>query len=274
MKQKILVTHVRPHLDDIAGIWLYQKYVPGWKKSDVEFVPTSADGAKPYGGKLVDSDPNIVHIGIARGKFDEHKGNIGKSAALLVFEYLQKSGQLPLDALVHRALKRVVAYVLDEDLGKRKGLASWPYEIGAVLMWIPDSDERLQVGSRLLEALLYFFKDYEKLDKDWKRKKVFRTKWGKGVGVISDQKGSMRAYEEGYVLIAQIDEKRGYRSIRAHANSRVNLTAAYKKVRSLEPQADWYLHHSKRMLICGSDVAPQSARSKLTLQQLIDLMKK
>lgn len=273
MKDKILVTHVRPHLDDIAGIWLYQKYVPGWKKARVEFVPTSADGAKPFGGKPVDSDPNVVHVGIARGEFDEHKGNIGKSASLLVFENLKKSGHLPEDALIRRALRRVVDYVLDEDLGKRKGLTSWPYEIGAVIMWIPDSDERLAVGSRLLEALLYLFKDYEKLDIDWKYKKVFRTKWGKGVGVVSDQKGSMRAYDEGYVLVVQVDEKRGYRSIRAHANSRVDLTNAYKKAKKIEPQADWYLHHSKRMLICGSDVAPQSARSKLTLPQLIALMK-
>jgi hypothetical protein len=273
MKKKVLVTHVRPHLDDIAGIWLFQKYLPGWKDARVHFIPTTNKGGKPYGGKPVDTDPNIFHIGIGRGKFDEHKGNIGESAATLIHQEIKRKKQLPKTLIERKALERVIEYVLEGDLGQRHGLPGWAYEFGTVIMWIPDSKERTRAGIVMLDALLSFFEDYEKLSKDWKKKKIFKTQWGRGVGIISDKRATIRIYDEGYVLAAQVDPKRGYRSIRAHANSRVDLTAAYKKAIALEPKADWYLHHSKRMLICGSEVAPQSIRSRLTLEQLIDLVK-
>lgn len=273
MNNKTLVTHVRPHLDDVCAIWMYQKYVPGWKKSRVEFMPTTSEGGKPYGGQPVDSDANIVHIGIGRGKLDEHKGNIGKSATTLLFAELKKHGHLPKNLVKRKALKLVTDYVLEDDLGKRIGHSSWPFEMATLLMWMPKSEDRVSTGITMLEALLYFYEDYVKLEKDWRKKKVFKTKWGRGVGVVSAMRATIRAYSEGYKLVAQVDPKHGYRSIRAHADSGVDLTSAYRRVKALEPKADWYLHHSKKMLICGSDVAPESERSKLTLPQLMALVR-
>ncbi|MAG11316.1 MAG: hypothetical protein CMI52_00715, partial [Parcubacteria group bacterium] len=54
--------------------------------------------------------------------------------------------------------------------------------------------------------------------------------------------------------------------------AKVNLTQAYKKASKLEPEAEWYLHHSKRMLICGSDVAENKKLSKMSLEKLISLL--
>ncbi|MBI4133199.1 hypothetical protein HY478_01145 [Candidatus Uhrbacteria bacterium] len=271
---KTFVTHIRPHLDDICGIWLYQKYVPSWKKAVLRFIPTSPTGGTPYGGKPVDSDPHIIHVGVCRGKYDEHKGNTHDSAASLVWKDLRRRKLTPRDADAAEALARLVHHVLEGDLGKRGGKPDRIYEIGRVIMGVPNSLERTRATFVMLDGLLNLLTDRVKLDRDWRKKKVFETRWGRGVGLTSKIKATDRAYEEGYVLVAQVDPIRHYRSIRAYGLSRVDLSRAYRRARALEPQAEWYFHHSKRMLICGSDVASLRHPSKLTLGQLIALVKK
>lgn len=270
---KILVTHIRPHLDDICGIWLYRKYVPSWKRAAIRFINLDLQGGTPYGAKPVDTDPAVVHIGVCRGRYDEHKGNLKDSAATLVFKDLGRRKLLPRDPTTRMALERVVAYVLEGDLGRRIGREGWFYEVSVVLLSIPASDERARTGFVLLEALLSFMKDRVILDRDWRTKKVFKTPWGRGAGVVSTIGAAARGYEDGFVLVAQVDPKRDYRSIRARATSRVNLVKIYERLKQLEPKAEWYLHHSKRLLICGDDVAPKVRLSKLSLKQLIELVR-
>ncbi len=271
---KTLVTHIRPHLDDICGIWLYQKYVPSWKNAAVKFIPTNPTGGTPYGGKPVDSDPNIVHVGICRGKYDEHKGNVGQSAATLVYADLRRRKLLPNNPATARALKALIAYVLEGDLGLRSGDSEHIYEIGSVVMGVPDSTARAKLGFAMLDALLNLLRDRAKLESDWRKRRVFKTRWGRGVGVISEISAKERAYEEGFVIVAQVDPRRRYRAIRASASSKADLRGVYTRVKKMEPRAEWYLHHSKRMLICGSDVASLGHPSKLTLDQLIQLVSK
>lgn len=268
---KILVTHTRPHLDDVCGVWLYRKFVPGWQKVKVHFIATSAEGAEPYGGGKVDANPDIVHIGVARGKYDEHKGDKGESAATLVFKDLADRRFLTQDRDELLALRKVIAYVLEGDLGLRMGKRESIYELRLVILGVPDSLDRISAGCIMLDGLLNLFKDEVILDWDWRKKKIFRTRWGRGVGLSSRVRATSRAYGAGYVLVAQVDPVLGYRFIRADARSKVDLTAIFRKVKKLEPVADWYLHHSKRMLICGSEVAPQSHLSRLTLEELIAL---
>lgn len=270
---KILITHTKPHLDDIAGIWLYQRYVPGWSKVEIKFIPTTSYGGVPYGGKPVDSDPNVIHIGVCRGRYDEHKGDVGKCASLLVFEDLVRRKLLPKDKVELAALRKIVDYVLEGDLGKRIGKGDWLHAFDTVLLWVPDSDVRAKTGFIMLDALLSLSKDTVILDRDWKKKKIFRTTWGRGVGLISAVRGTVRAYNENFVLIAQVDPKKGYRSVRAHADSKVDLTDVFLKLKKIEPNAEWYLHHSKKLLICGDDVAPKSKLSKLSLDELIELVR-
>src|SRR3990172_2036073 len=115
---KTLVTHVRPHLDDICGIWLIQKYLPGWKKSRLQFISASPTGGKTIGG-AVDSNPNVIHVGIGRGKYDEHKGDVDDCATTLIYKDLKRRKLLPADSVTTAALKRLTDYVLEGDLGKR-----------------------------------------------------------------------------------------------------------------------------------------------------------
>ena len=43
---KTLVTHINPHLDDIAAIWLFKKFHPDFKDAKIEFISASRDAAK------------------------------------------------------------------------------------------------------------------------------------------------------------------------------------------------------------------------------------
>ena len=43
---KTLVTHINPHLDDIAAIWLFKKYHPDFKDAKIEFISASRDAAQ------------------------------------------------------------------------------------------------------------------------------------------------------------------------------------------------------------------------------------
>ncbi len=45
-------------------------------------------------------------------------------------------------------------------------------------------------------------------------------------------------------------------------------------MKKIEPQAEWYLHHSKKMLICGSDVAANVYLSKVRIRDLVALIEK
>ncbi len=36
---KTIVTHLNPDLDAMAAIWLIRRFLPGWSKARVEFVP-------------------------------------------------------------------------------------------------------------------------------------------------------------------------------------------------------------------------------------------
>ncbi len=62
---KILVTHINPHLDDIAAIWLFKKFHPDFKEANIEFISASRDKA--------DESADRVYVGTGGGKFDEHK---------------------------------------------------------------------------------------------------------------------------------------------------------------------------------------------------------
>ncbi len=79
----------------------------------------------------------------------------------------------------------------------------------------------------------------------------------------SDEGGSSRlAFGNGAVLYVYRD-KHGHTGIAARSRSSVDLTPVFHDLRKLDPGADWYLHPSKRLLLCGTVKAPARMPSKL-----------
>lgn len=263
---KTLLTHPRPHLDDICGIWLIKKYLPGWSKAAVDFTPATTTRR---------DDKDTLMVGIGRGLFDEHKGDVGESATTLVWKHVREHVQDPLDA---EALDRLTEWVRKGDTSEHDHA-----EMVAHGSWLPaeqlhasylrhgkDSHALYAFGAELCENALLRYRNEAELERDWKKRVEFETPWGRGVGLTTDASGADDfAYSAGFVLVAYVHPRNNYRGYRATPESAVDLTATHAHLTETDPKASWFLHHSKKLLLAGSDVAPETPLSKLSLDQLI-----
>ena len=263
---KTLLTHPRPHLDDICGIWLIKKYLPGWADATIDFTPATTTRR---------DDADTYMVGIGRGLFDEHKGDIGESATTLVWKHLRKEVKDTHDVA---ALDLLTEWVRKGDTSEHDAS-----EMVAHGSWLPaeqlhasyvrhgkDSRALYEFGAALCENALLRYRNEVELEHDWKNRVEFDTPWGRGVGLTTDASGADDfAYSAGFVVIVYVHPKNGYRGYRATPDSTVDLTASHAYLTETDPKASWFLHHSKKLLLAGSDVAPETPLSKLSLDQLI-----
>lgn len=266
----ILATHPNPHLDDICGIWLLKKYDHRFNGARIRYIP--------QGTKI--NDESVVAIGIGRGKYDEHKGDVLESATTLVFKDVRSKIK---NTLERAAVAELVQWVCDEDHARFMGTPYHEFGVGSVIMELPhlpniSSAAATEWGMKALDALLQILIEKQKLLRDWKKRKEFLSQWGRGVALTTTaSSGQVGEYatSQGILIFVAVNSKNKFRYIKAAPGKiDVDLTAAYDIVRHKEPNVDWYLHHSKRMLICGSDVAPQSKLSKMSLAELVALIEK
>lgn len=298
---KTILTHVRPHIDDICGAWLVKKYLPGWRSARLKFVTATT---------LDPKRSDVVCIGMGRGRFDEHKGNIGESAASLVWKTVRRRAR---NAEERAALELLVRWVQDEDqslhaaddpeMGPSAQLyyyflrqnflpdvTSGRGGVGDRDAWIPplrlpparqggeiDDEMRSEAstafGFEILENALLAYRSRVRLDQAWRRRIDFITPWGKAAGVVTDESGADDyAYRKGYALVVLVRPAKGYRQFRASPRSKVNLSVAYRKLLEIDARADWFLHHTHKLLLSGSDVAPELRTSKMTLKELIAIV--
>lgn len=284
---KHLVTHIRPHLDDICGIWMFKKYHPELANAEVNFVPVDINGGIPFNNEPVDSNPDVIHVGVCRGKFDEHgpenaKSKEVESASTLVYKYLDSFKLLPEDETQKGGLKRVVDFVLALDTGSIRGKELFHYTIGAVIQAMnlrEDKDdielsyEMYHLGCKMLDGLLLSEEDHVQLLKDWAKRKDFM--WGKFKGAAlttQSKRVDDFAYSQGYDFVVYIDPKYGFRKIRAGRANDVSFEKVHEKLKTIDPEAEWYLHQSKKLLICGHEIAPDTALSKLSLEELMKII--
>ena len=80
---------------------------------------------------------------------------------------------------------------------------------------------------------------------------------------------SSLAYRAGAVVYVYREELHGWTGVAAQARSSVNLTALYERLLVVDAQADWYLHPSKRLLLCRTAKAPVQHTSHLSLRELV-----
>jgi hypothetical protein len=268
---KTLVTHVRPHLDDICAMWLMLRYASEARGAKLEFIVTNA-----VGGKVKD-DPDYIYIGVGRGKYDEHKGDVGQCATTLVFNDLK--GRATWDDIERRALERIVAWVLEEDTGKLSDIPYREFSVPLILQGeyaVTDRDSKAvtELGIRILDALFSTQKNMVRLDDDWAQRIEFDSRFGRAVAMSSfAREVENHAYAKGFDLVVFVNPDMTYHNIRAKAGTAIDLTSVHEDLKKREPEAGWYFHHSKKMLICGGELAPDVKPSKLTLEQMIELVR-
>ena len=176
-RRKILVTHIYPHLDEICAFWFFKRFGgPVYKNAVYRFIPISEDRNKTFGGQPVDSDPDIIHIGIAGGKFDEHVRDGGKriSSASLVWDFLKTQKHYPKDALVRRAIEMMVDYVAGEDNGETHVSPRSSFRLQSILYgaWLNKTNHIQEVtrfGMKMIDYIFARLIQDAQFEIDWKK---------------------------------------------------------------------------------------------------------
>ena len=268
---KTLVTHLFPHRDDVAGLWLLKRFDPKLRDANLMFIPTGA------GVRL---DAKHIGVGVGRGKYDEHKGDLKDSATSLIWKDLKRRKLLP-TGVEGAALAELADMVRQGDMGKGIGTPNhWRNDtkILQTIAGLPGQDSILatQWGFTLMDALYHLYTERTHAIRAIKKGKPFMTKWGRGVAIASDILPGMASTisaELGYEMVVLEHPTRAYLHVRSSPHCKADFSKLYKMVGGIEPDGHWYLHHSKRMLLHGDLVAPTPIKSRFRLADMVKLIR-
>lgn len=261
---KTLITHINPHLDDIAAIWLFSRFSPDFKDAQIRFI--SQTDLK----ETTESDGETIYLGVGRGKFDEHKGDLEDCAASLVAKFLKEVSLYPKSETEALALDELVEWVRLDDLGRLNGDSfSVPAFIRPFESTPETSLSATELGEQILDRIYQVLIKKHLSLKDWESRKEFDTTMGKLVVIESENVS--RAFckgKEGDIFL-MINPKDG--SVQYYSD-KLDLGSIYEKAKELDSEADWFLHQSHHMVICGAGSAPNSKKTKLSKEELIKIV--
>ncbi len=269
---KTLVTHISPHLDDIAAVWLFKKFFPSFKNAKIKFISQSQTD------KVADTETkDRIFFGIGKGRFDEHKGDLEDCATSLVWKEIKKEGLAPKDSFEIKAYDEMVQWNFLVDTAKLPPGEFDNYRLDSFIRSYENSPEdslrTVKLGCEILDRIMpKLIKKQRGLD-EWEKRIEFKSRWGKSVAVEGADFSRNLAYSKGFMVVAQLSPVDHFIGITASGLSKIDLTPIYAALIKKEPDIPWFLHHAKKMVLCGSASAPDAKRSKLNLKEVIEIVK-
>jgi|SRR5581483_8779034 len=299
---KIIVTHSSPDLDAVTSVWLIKRYLAGWDNAKVMFVPA--------GERIKDSKANeisepiekmgedlVIHVDTGLGPLDHHQtSDQNTCAASLTWDYIRSESQEFVGDISDRirfkeeALDRMIKVAVEVDHFKEvfwdnPNADHHEFSLFGIIEGLklqkPNEDEYYVEFSMLcLDALLHNFEN-----KIWAEHEInnngveFETSLGKGIGFETVNDSVLKvAQKMGYALVVRKDPRKGYVRIKGAPEKGekkgVNLTKTYEQLKKMDPEATWFLHVSKKMLLNGTPKNPKMIPSKLTLREIINVVEK
>jgi len=271
---KTIVTHIGPDLDAITSTWLAKTFLPGWEEASMAFVPagTTLNKMDP------DSDPDILHVDTGFGKFDHHQTDADTCASVLVYEEIKRTqGEDPV-------LERLVKVVNDVDHFREvfypeASADYWEFWIvgqidGWRLIHAENPIKIMELGFASLDGIYKVLLNKLWAEKELENAITFETKWGKGMGLetINDEV-IHQAQKRGIAVVIRKDPKKGYVRIKTLPKPEIDLSTLYERLKADEPDATWFLHASRHMVLNGSAKNPDMKPSTRPLQALVDVIK-
>ena len=297
---RIIVAHTSPDMDAITSIWLIKKFLPGWEEASLQFVPAGeAVGRTPEAGlKLTDPIETIgkdlvVHVDTGLGPLDHHQTSSEKvCAASLTFDYVMKVMKESVPEMnedKYQALKRIVDVVVQVDHFKEVFWANPTADylefttigiLDGLKLAKPNQDKfYVEFITEALDALLHQFENRIWAEKEIKENGIeFKSRFGKSIAfeTINDSVIKL-AQKMGYYLVLRKDPRKGYVRIKVRptgdGEKSLDLTLVYEKLRKIDPDATWFLHVSKKMLLNGTVKNPKMRPTKLSLSDIIEVIK-
>ena len=297
---KYIVTHTSPDMDAITSVWLLQKFFAGWDSAQVKFVP-AGDRLLPLPkGQSFDfaiekrGEDEYIHVDTGMGPLDHHQtSDKTVCGASLTFDFVKKDftkNQPTISKEKLEALERIVKLVVEIDhfreIFRPNALADYnDISVVNILDGLkyqkPNQDQYfVDFISDCLDVILLDFENKIWAETEIKNNSIeFETKWGKGLGLESINDSVIKlAQLMGYVVVVRRDPRKGYVRIKARPDENehkkgINLTLAYEKLSKMDPEATWFLHVSKKMLLNGTPKNPKMKPTKLKLNDIIEVLK-
>jgi hypothetical protein len=273
---KTIVTHIGPDLDAITSVWLVKMFFPGWEEAAVAFVPAG----KTLGGLPPDDDPEVIHVDTGFGKFDHHQTDEDTCAALRVYEAVKaEHGKIP-------ALERLLAVVNDTDHFREAFFPNptsdyWDVSLPSLIDgWrLIYADNPMKTVGIVMDALDAAYKTFQ--NKMWAEMEIaekavrYQTKWGEAIAVetLNDEVVHL-GQKMGFPIVIRRDPKKGYLRIKAVPKPDIDLTPLYEALKTADPEATWFLHASRHMILNGSAKNPDMKPTSLPLVRIIEIVTK
>lgn len=295
---KKIITHKSCDLDAISSVWLLKRFYPNWDGAQVEFVNAGEKLAGAYQNEgepieIID-DVKTIHVDTGMGALDHHQtadNNTCGAKRTLDFVLSEPLSSLHSHEIKKEAIMRIVELVIDDDHFQE---VYYPdsnndiYEFGIVaiiqgykLLYQKDDLKLTEFIFECLDSVLQNFEKKIWAEREIKEKGVeFESKWGKGLAIETINDEVLKtAQMMGYILSVRKDTNGGFVRIKVLPDKRggeslsIDLTKAYEKLKSMDPNATWFLHASKRMLLNGSSKNPEMKGTILTLEQVIEVLR-
>lgn len=239
----------------------------------------------------------VIHVDTGLGPLDHHQtASDAVCGASLTWDYVRTNssefGVVNSDRTKQRikAISRIVRVVVDIDHFKE---VFWSdptadyHEFGlegildGLKLQKPDRDEYyVDFISSCLDALLHNFENRIWAEREIKENgHIFETSFGKGIGFETINDDVIKLSQKmGYVVVLRKDPRKGYVRIKAlpkaeNKKESIDLTLAYEKLKKMDPDATWFLHISKKMLLNGSVKNPKMRPTRLSLSDIIKVLK-
>jgi len=296
-----IISHQKPHLDEICAIWLLRKFgeekFPGVNSARLVFDRSQASGQSS--ADFEKEGILLIGIGEGRGRFNEHPVNgdrkEGECAATLVAKELGVDDD--------PALQKILRYVLvTETQGGAK-----PFELSAVVKTLSDEEpEKLVEWTiRALEAkyneqFQFWSKTKEAFEKNAKIETVpgLNGRMLKIAAVVSDERLVYRfAFSLHGGRTAIVIQQKSSGNVQIFMNKRFGLwmddiaqmlRIEEQRVKSnvvitdwemlkaegkIDGVEEWYYHRAAQMLLNGSLTAPNVPPTKLSLGKIMKIVK-
>lgn len=304
---KKIITHKSPDLDALGSAWLILRFLPMWEDAKVEFVSAGEklegdykkflDDTSGKEGEVIEIVDGIetIHTDTGLGKLDHHQTQDNNvCAASLTLDYVlnNKDSSLHRHDTKREAVKRIIDLIIDDDHFQEFYYPNPDSDIydfslrgilqGYKLMNQNDDQKNSELIFEAFDSILHAFEAKIWAENEIKEKGIeFMTKWGKALGVETLNDAVLKlAQLQGYVIAVRKDPKQGFVRIKARPIRRIknkgediDLTPVYEKIKKLDHESTWFLHVSKKMLLNGSTKNPEMKGSKLSLDEVIEVIK-
>lgn len=251
-----LVTHVKPHVDEIVSIWLLRKFgaemFPGVETAEVEYWATGGKTPDGHTPEEYEAEGALL-IGVGGGRFDEHPSAENgrkeeKCAATLIAEALG----------VHDdpALEKLLKFVSNNDL---KGAAS-PFDIAYLAKLFheqyPNDPERVMnwviagIEAKYYEQSQFFHATRVEFEKVARVEQMRGPKGNLPVAVIESDDAQMGKFARSQYgcQAAMVIQKRSSGNVFIQTNQRFGLRLhdvvqtlriREREVKGWKGQSDW-----------------------------------